>query len=164
MQHEGHAVISSCGLYRYSLMRKMNPHNFRTMCFIMLNPSVADATIDDPTIRRCISFAQREGCGHLQVVNCYALRSTDPKKVYEHEEPIGPENLKYIENAIETCDILVAAWGANPVPMRVLDFIKDAKNKHSKTLWVLGQRTKHGSPRHPLYVASNTPLEEWNYE
>lgn len=74
---EQSATISECGRYRYRLTRRFADGPCAT--FVMLNPSTADETIDDPTIRRCRNFAIREGCGGLVVVNLFAYRATDPR-------------------------------------------------------------------------------------
>lgn len=83
------AVISECGSYRYRLERVWEAEKDR-VAFIMLNPSTADASKDDPTIRRCIGFAKAWGFGGLIVGNLFALRSTDPKALYGHKDPVGP--------------------------------------------------------------------------
>ena len=75
------AVISDCGNYRYLLTREISEPLFSrgpACCFVMLNPSTADAQQDDPTGRRCMGFARREGCVGLSVVNLYGLRATKP--------------------------------------------------------------------------------------
>jgi Protein of unknown function (DUF1643) len=79
---EQNAVISACGRYRYLLTRQVASGGRRTT-FIMLNPSTADASNDDPTIRRCIGFAQRWGCGQL------ADPKRDPNRDAVHF-PVGP--------------------------------------------------------------------------
>lgn len=82
------AVISDDGRYRYRLWRTWAPELPR-MAWIMLNPSTADAEVDDPTIRRCVGFAKREGCGGIEVVNLYAYRSTDPSVLGTVDEKHG---------------------------------------------------------------------------
>src|SRR6185369_17379869 len=89
------AVISKCGKYRYSLRREWIG-GAGTVCFIMLNPSTADASVDDPTIRRCIGFAQRWGYQILEVVNLYAYRATRPRDMFAAADPVGPENEYYL--------------------------------------------------------------------
>lgn len=69
------AELSPCGTYRYTLTRQFRPNAPAPMVFVMLNPSTADASQDDPTIRRCLGFADREGYGAILVVNLYALRA-----------------------------------------------------------------------------------------
>lgn len=125
----------------------------------MLNPSTADAELDDPTIRRCISFAKREGCTELTVVNLFAYRSTDPKQLYKVDDPIGPQNDFYIKQAIRAHDmgIVIAAWGAHPIAINRAKEIL-AMPEFADVL-CLGT-TKKGAPRHPLYVKSDAQFIE----
>ncbi|MEM1183680.1 MAG: DUF1643 domain-containing protein [Planctomycetota bacterium] len=147
------ATISDCARYRYSLWRRWA--DGPSLVFIGLNPSTADADLDDPTIRRCVGFAKRDGYGGLHMLNLYAFRSTDPKRVVEAEDAVGPDNDAALREGTDAADV-VASWGAihwsTIRATRVLSMI-DPKN-----LWCLG-RTKHGHPRHPLYVKADRPLE-----
>lgn len=146
------ACISDCGRYRYWLRRSWRTGS-GVVCFVMLNPSTADAEIDDPTIRRCVSFAQAWGYSALSVRNLFALRATDPRELLKAEDPVGP--LGDVELGVaKTADRVVVAWGAK-VP-----FDRDRKALallEGAPLWCLGT-TKHGHPRHPLYVAGSQPL------
>lgn len=155
------AEFSECGTYRYTLTRQLStPLRWvRPALFIMLNPSTADAVNNDPTIRRCISFAEREACTHLTVVNLFALRATDPRELKKHKDPVGPDNDTHIWNMIaqHRHGITVAAWGAHPFAKERERFILD--NSYGD-IHCLGT-TKSGSPRHPLYVKSDQPLVEW---
>lgn len=153
----GSAVMSECGRYRYVLQRSLGSilRWHRPMLFIMLNPSTADATHDDPTIRRCIGFAKREGMTHLAVVNLFALRATDPRQLQAADDPIGPENDRHIaEQVAKHPGAIVAAWGAHPF----------ARARARDVLTKFGPfnclgTTRAGYPRHPLYVPSAQPLE-----
>lgn len=148
------AEISPCGLYRYSLTRRWRPGP--TCTFIMLNPSTADAWQDDPTIRRCRSFAEREGCGALAVANIFAFRATDPKHMKATADPIGPENDAHlIEMMVASDGPVIAAWGAHG---SFLDRARAVRLLTDVPLWCLGM-TKERHPRHPLYVHGETPLE-----
>jgi len=114
----GMAEFSECKTYRYILYRN-NPTPLRwvrPILFIMLNPSTADAFKLDPTVRRCVNFTKKWGGTTLTVVNLFALRSTDPKKLLTHPDPIGPLNDAFIEDEIRKHQygIIVAAWGAHP--------------------------------------------------
>lgn len=154
------AQFSTCGTYRYTLTRKLRNFNckYYPAVFIMLNPSTADATNNDPTIRRCISFAEREGCTDLIVVNLFALRATDPKELLSHEDPIGPLNNNWISKSIQENwkdGLIIAAWGSHPFAKSRSEEIKKAFGP----LLCLG-KTKNGNPRHPLYVKGDTPLSE----
>lgn len=155
-----YAEFSECGTYRYVLKRRI-PSLLRwhhPALFIMLNPSTADEVKNDPTIRRCISFAEQQGCTELTVVNLFALRATDPKKLKTHEDPIGPLNDQRIAEMIEhhKLGIVVAAWGAHPFAKARAEGIRRKFGPFS----CLGI-TKNGSPRHPLYVKSDQKLLEF---
>lgn len=157
------AVISECGRYRYQLQRPATVANPTTApaVFCMLNPSRADAEIDDPTIRRCRGFADRWDCAGLVVVNLYALRATDPRELLRagHAAAVGPENdgwLRYV--ALHAGDI-VCAWGANAGIDRVRQAVDIFRSARAR-MWCLGT-TKDGQPRHPLYVRGDTKLVAW---
>ncbi len=156
------ADISTCGLYRYTLHRPCEVrHPERgTAAFVMLNPSTADATLDDPTIRRCRGFAKAWGCAGLTVMNLYALRSTDPAALWRALDPVGPENDYHLRRTAREYGDVVCAWGAGARPERVRQFLR-LMDGTSARLWCLGV-TKDGSPRHPLYVRADQPLIPWN--
>lgn len=151
------AEISPDGRYRYILGRRWASGPRAT--FIMLNPSTADAEQDDPTIRRCIGFARSWGMGALQVVNLYALRSTDPSALWRAIDPIGPDNDNVLTAAaiVHTDAPLVAAWGANAKPWRVANVIRLPGMERLQALGV----TKDGHPRHPLYLPATSTLRPW---
>lgn len=50
-------TFSQCRRFRYTLVRERDAA-LPKVAFIGLNPSTADETQDDPTIRRCIGFAK----------------------------------------------------------------------------------------------------------
>lgn len=152
------AVISECGKYRYVLKRNISQAlRWNKPClFIMLNPSTADAELDDPTIRRCIGFAKSWGCTELTVVNLFAYRATDPKELESVEDPKGPENLPYIVNELmnHKLGIVVAAWGSNKFAKIQAEYIERELGPFKS----LG-RNKDGSPKHPLYLPKNSELK-----
>lgn len=155
------AVISPCGRYRYSLVRAWGSGG-RLARFVMLNPSTADATADDPTIRRCIGFARLWGLDGLAVVNLYALRSTDPAGLWAADvDPVGPDNDRHLwAAAVHASDAetpLVAAWGVNAKASRI-EAVLDLPGMHR--LQALGI-TKAGQPRHPLYLRRDAQLTRW---
>jgi hypothetical protein len=106
------AIISPCRLYRYQLARIWDDSLPRCL-FAGLNPSKADGSQDDPTVRRMIGFARDWGYGGLFVVNLFAFRATDPKDMKAAIDPIGPENDDYIRRLTAYCDITIAAWGCH---------------------------------------------------
>jgi hypothetical protein len=128
----------------------------------MLNPSIADASLDDPTIRRCIGFAKSWQCTSLTVVNLFALRATDPKELGKAMDQgvdyVGPENHKHVSEqlAAHSHGVIVAAWGANPMAAMA--------GSHQAFVDAGAQclgMTKDGSPKHPLYVRADQPLVPW---
>ena len=150
------AVISECGRFRYSLTREWGPGP--RALFIMLNPSTADATEDDPTIRRCIGFAKREGCGSLQVENLFAYRATDPDKMFKHAHTAVGATDSYIRNAVaELSGPLIAAWGADKRAESRARRVREYLTEGGALPMCLG-KTKSGAPRHPLYVKADAPL------
>lgn len=152
-------ILSSDGKYRYRLEREWDMFNKLRVCFIMLNPSTADAERDDPTIRRCISFAKRWGYGGLIVVNLYAFRATDPSKLWKLSaaDALGPLNVTHVALALEDCDRAIAAWGAYAPPPAIADLLRSTK----RLVEAFVPRTKHGHPRHPLYVRGDAETEEY---
>ena len=104
----GGAVIT--GDYRYLLWREWNSQS-KTVTFILLNPSRADAQVNDPTITRCIKFAQKWGYGRLEVVNLFAYRASKPSLLKQAVEPIGRDNDKYIQESVFKSDRVILAWG-----------------------------------------------------
>ena len=156
------------GPYRYWLERdwweRDTPRGaIDLLTFVMLNPSTADDEVDDPTIRRCIGFARREGAQQLQVMNLYALRATNPAELLTHPDPIGVGNDALLRGAARqhTRFKTVVAWGAHKMvtPERVAVMVDSARDAGT-TLWCLGM-TKSGAPRHPLYVRNDQPLVPW---
>lgn len=158
------AVISEDQIYRYWLERDL-PWSFyvaedvapEAVCaFIMLNPSTADAERDDPTIRRCKSFATALGASRLVVANLYAYRATQPRALSEVVDPVGPENDTYLRRALTARHVIVA-WGTHAEPARIERFTTLAG---ATPLWCLGT-TRSGAPRHPLYVPNTAELQPW---
>lgn len=159
------AVISDCGQYRYTLTRPprlpplLNQPLRPPAVFCMLNPSTADARADDATIRRCRGFAARAELNGILVVNLYALRSTEPRALWEHEDPVGPENDHWLHRAASESGQVICAWGANAKPDRVRVAVELFRAAGARLL-CLGT-TKDGHPRHPLYVRGDQPLVDW---
>lgn len=153
------AVISECGRYRYELIRRWGEGPL--LEFIMLNPSTADALLNDPTIRRCIAFAKAWGYGGIVVRNLFAWRATNPAELVNIEDPVGPENRDYLSR--QDADCTIAAWGANPAAAGWWDgypFDWQRTAIQRPTLYCLGTNT-NGSPKHPLYVPANRDPVLW---
>ncbi|MFD9004452.1 DUF1643 domain-containing protein [Streptomyces sp. NPDC059582] len=146
--------------YRYLLTRIWDP-TVKPIVFLMLNPSTADAFDDDATIRRLAGpsgFARREGAGGIVVVNLFALRSTDPRALTRHADPVGKHNDVFIRQAVDLGSRVVAAWGAAPVAGDRGREVVAAVAARGMPLYCLGT-TSAGQPRHPLYLPGDAALE-----
>lgn len=154
---ETDAVISDCGKYRYLLRRTWDYAKPRAL-FVMLNPSTADASVDDATIRSCVRLSRGLGYGSFEVVNIFGFRATDPDELTKAPDPIGPDNERVVIAAIERCDIPICAWGAFPLAQRKSSFLLGHIKSRRPAAFCFG-KTKVGAPRHPLYIKSGTPLE-----
>lgn len=108
------------GAYRYRLTRVWDA-GLPTMTFVLLNPSTANDTQLDPTLRRCVGFARRDGFGGMAVLNLYAFRTKDPKLMFAASDPVGPENDRILA---EATGVVVAGWGKNARPDRVAQALK----------------------------------------
>lgn len=151
------AILSDDGRYRFVLTRTWDATQEK-LIFVMLNPSTADAEVDDPTIRRCIGFAKGEGFGGIRVVNLYAFRATDPKVMLREIDAVGPGNDEHITGACLDRTVVVA-WGANAAAWRVRQ-VAAILARCGARVRCLGV-TASGAPRHPLYVSADQPLVPW---
>ncbi len=154
------ADISPCGTYRWRLWRRWGtgPH----VCWVMLNPSTADAESDDPTVRRCIRFSEAWGYGGLVIGNLYPLRSSDPRDLAKWVRLLTTAadisvamwtNINVVLAQAESAVLVVAAWGAFPPKLgaywRPVTMLNDWCRGHHKPLQCLGT-TRDGHPKHPL--------------
>jgi hypothetical protein len=144
------ADLSPDGRYRYRLTR-MWDGGARLVNWIMLNPSTADATQDDPTIRRCIGFAKQWGYDGIIVTNLYAFRAADPRELFRASEPVGGAvNYERILGAAQAAELVVAAWGAHPKAKDRGRLILNALRRQGHAVHCIAM-TMSRSPVHPLY-------------
>jgi hypothetical protein len=144
------------GDYRYTLTRTWDS-SAEPLVFILLNPSTADASQNDPTIRRCIGFAKRWGFGGIVVVNLYAYRARNPRDMLAADDPVGTDNDRIIAEVVDG-NTVVAAWGTNARHERVAEVLELIPR--TKRLLAL-EITKYGHPRYPLYVLGEAQPLPW---
>jgi hypothetical protein len=154
------ATFSPCRRYRYSLWRSwqglLGTGKGYAM-FIGLNPSTADETQDDPTIRRCMAFAQGWGYDGLCMTNLFAFRATDPAVMLAEASPVGKENDQHLIELAKHAGIVVAAWGAHGGHQGRASAIQAlVPGLHYLRL------TKAGHPGHPLYLPGNLQPMAWS--
>lgn len=151
------AHFSDCRRWRYTLHRIWDEGS--PYCqFIGLNPSTANETDDDPTVRRCIRYAQSWGYGGLVMTNAFAWRDTDPKGMKAQPDPIGPNNDAWLVAVASGAGMVVAAWGAHGAHMGRGNAVKTLLA--DSDLHVLGL-TNCGHPRHPLYLRADLRPVPW---
>ena len=149
------ARFSEDKVYRYRLWRCWGKE--APACFCMLNPSLADAMRLDPTLTRCFGFSKAWKCGGMVVVNLFGVVSPYPKVLLEHPDPVGPENNDWILAAAKEAHTFVVGWGAFPRAHDRATWLMSELKSMGVTPWCLGV-TKHGHPRHPLYIPAAQPL------
>lgn len=155
---ERSATFDTTGHYRYSLGRRWSAAP--TLAIIMLNPSQADSSVDDPTIRRCIGLAQGWGFGAIAVVNLFAYRSPHPKTLRQAKDPIGPKNDAALSTAAEQADQILLAWGNWGSLWGRDRAVLTLLAPYQAKCHCLGQNLT-GQPRHPLYIPRQTSLQPW---
>ncbi len=165
------ADISPCGRYRYSLTRIWNDiENPRIVCFAALNPSTANATVNDNTILREIAFGKTWGMDGLFKVNMYTWQETSPKKLFqagENYDILGLSMEATVKLIVDRkCEFVVCGWGTNAnkkyasrIASRGEQF-RDYAAIYGLKLFCLGIN-QDGSPKHPLYLPPDTPLQPW---
>lgn len=157
------AVISECGRYRYGLERQLNWPGEGTVVFIGVNPSTADASLDDATIRKMRGFASIWGFERMVVVNLFAWRATDVRELRQVFDPQGPDWSKHFHEALTSAKMIVPCWGDRakmPAEWRhIIDRVRESLPAYPDVRH-LGL-TKGGDPKHPLMLGYKTPLTRW---
>lgn len=153
------------GPYRYVLSgRAFNDPGNRTLLWVMLNPSTANAAKDDPTSRKVAGFTRGFDFDRWAIVNVYAYRATDPKELgrarFRGIDIGGPDNWRHQNEQAARASRIVVAWGAHDVDAVHLSHTLAALTENHRQLYCLGT-TKSGAPKHPLYVPYSAPLVEW---
>jgi len=174
VEEEKRATISPCGRYRYDLRRKLDVFSGRakgrTVVWLMLNPSTADAVKDDQTLRKVLGFSSRWNYEHVVVVNLFAYRATDPREMIEvahaHKsrtgliDPVGLDNDRHILAAAAEAELIVCGWGAHARradPLRAGEVMSKLDRSKLRCL----KLTAAGDPGHPLTLPYYLPLRSF---
>lgn len=122
----------------------------RRVVFVLVNPSTADAFKPDPTVSKCCQFAAFWGADVLEVVNVFALRSTDPRGL--DVAPSKGDDLANDHEIFDACDgatRVIAAWGNNAWRGGRGPIVASSLRMRGVKLECFGL-TGEGFPRHPL--------------
>ena len=155
--------MSPCERYRMRLERDLG-RDGPVAAIFGVNPSTADATINDQTIRKDIGFGGVHGWGRLIKGNRFAFRATDIRELRNVADPVGPENDVHLEQIMRDADIHVAAWG----PLTKLP--KHLRRRWRKVVAIADRvgcplycfgTANDGQPLHTLTLAYSRPLSPW---
>ena len=161
------AQFSECRRYRYSLTRAWAAGPVVT--WIMLNPSSADETRDDPTIKKCIGYSLNQGFAGLVILNLFGFRSTYPHSLMTIDDPVGPRNDAALSTQVGARTPFVCAWGNEPfrsaavarkLGPRVFDVLRTLAGEDLRVL----KLTELGQPAHPLYLKSSLRFTPWKWK
>lgn len=152
------AIISECGTYRYRLERDVGMDG-PTYAFFGINPSTADATVNDATVRKWIGFVKKWGGRRFIVGNVFAYRATDVRELSSAIDPHGPGNADHLARIVADADVLVPCWGRlaklppnlRSRPGLLLDLLRGSNKEVECFGW-----TSDGSPKHPLMLGYDT--------
>lgn len=162
------ALLSACGTFRYSLFRRWEWPGDKLL-FVMLNPSTGDAAVDDPTIRRCVTFAHTHGFRAIEVVNLFAFRATDPRDLARNGWQTGGQEA---DDAIQACaydaKTVCVAWGAigdkGPASDRAQEVAPMLRACATLDELQCLRITRSGYPQHPLYLPGDCRLQPYSPE
>jgi hypothetical protein len=121
--------------------------------FVGLNPSTADEVRNDPTVARCIKYAQRWGFQQFLMTNIFGYRATDPADMKAFPDPVGKDNDYWLARLAAEAGLVVCAWGSHGAYLERGAFVT-AMLEQTATLHCL-TTTKEGHPGHPLYLKSD---------
>ena len=144
------AEFSHNRVYRYTLWREWDESK-GTIAFIGLNPSTADESKNDPTVRLCINHAKSWGYGKMYMLNIFAFRATDPTVMKAAVDPVGPDNIDMILETVDKSDMVLGCWGAHGSHLEQGKKIFEVLDSKCISIHCFGV-TKGGHPRHPLYM------------
>jgi len=153
------AIYSDCQTYRYALTRVWDSAGKRAL-FVMLNPSTATEVQNDPTVERCERRARALGYGAFRVTNIFAWRDTDPRDMRAALDPVGPENDRALTEGAAWADTVIAAWGTHGEHRGRGPQVEAMLRAAGHRLYTLGL-SKHGHPKHPLYIAYSQQPVLW---
>lgn len=155
---KSYASFSNDKQYRYFLERLWKEEGtLKLLNFVMLNPSTADLSTDDNSVRKCTVIAKRLEYDGVRILNLFAIRSTDPKMLYESKEPVGKHNNRWIKEMTQHSDVVIA-WGNHGFHQNRYSEVLNILKENHCNIYML-EINKTGMPKHPLYVRNDSILK-----
>lgn len=151
---------SNC--YRYRFARTWGPGP--AVLVVMMNPSMAEICIDDPTVAKVTRMARRWCCGMfgtLLIGNCFAYRAADQDFLAAVADPIGPDNDAHLLAMAGETDLVVIAYGAPKVKELRGRGPAVARMFLSAGIPLNVLRLDATGPWHPLYLQDATHPRMW---
>jgi hypothetical protein len=131
--------------------------------FVMLNPSLAGAHIDDPTKNKVLQFAKNWMYDGIAIANAYPYRTSYPSALWydgvSKDDREQWERNRYYLEALASLPLVIVAWGTG-CPDDHAKRVTEILLKPGRPLWCLGIN-KGGSPKHPLYLPYETRLIQY---
>ena len=162
------AVFSDCGRHRFRLSRRWNGRA-GTILFLMLNPSTATESANDPTIGRCHRFAEgwnggRQG-GYV-ICNLFSLMTPHRRQLEMSSDRLRPqENDRHIAEALRQASRLICAWGGSGtdrfVRLRARQVVELIRSEFAGEPECLDSNA-NGAPTHPLYQPADACPRIWH--
>ena len=155
------ALFSDCGRYRYLLSRRWGEGE--QCAFVGLNPSTADSTNNDATVRKCMQFAHAWGFAGITLVNLYARRCRYPQALSTSNDPVGPDNDHWLSHVVDGASLAIAMWGNHGTRVYNDGVRRDILVTKRHSDWRCFGLTKLGAPKHPLYLPKATTLRSFSF-
>ncbi len=143
----------------------------KPLIVIGINPSTADDKNTDRTIKKVMGFAEGNGYDSFIMLNLYPQRTPYPSDLHlSIDNNIHNQNLKNISDILEKHSdaTILAAWSERII---VRDYLKvclkeifETTKKFNINWIILGELTKSGHPRHPLYTSYALSLNNFDVE
>lgn len=162
-------VFSPDRRYRYRLCVTTGASDGPAVNVLMLNPSIADEQVNDPTIERICRRAFIHGIlgrkyDRLIVTNLFALVSTDPKGLMAVDNPAGnPENNQQIVAAARESELTICGWGEHGARYKRAGEVLDILARLQIVTYAF-ELNASGHPKHPLYVSYKHDAKRWDFK
>ena len=148
---------------RYSLIKD----GAKMLIVVGFNPSTADDTKIDATMRFVLGIAEFNEYDGFAMVNLYPLRSTNPDDLpLNADEELIKENFSHIDSILEeypTADILLAYGNlvnSRPYTKEIARNLLELFNNKSRQIYCLA-KLRSGNPKHPLRTPFSTKLQKF---